>query len=120
MYDEYHTSADNLDLITADHLADTLSALAEIIDIVDADRQLIRTEPRGEPQLSRHSIEGAMSRELLERRDEEKEALFWLLNLADGEHDLLDIAEQARLDFSVIDQTATLAVKANLVREVAT
>jgi aminopeptidase-like protein len=116
-YAEYHTSADNLDLIGAEHLADTLSALTDIVDLIDADLRLIRTEPRGEPQLSRHSIEGTMSRELLGGRDESKEALFWLLNLADGGHTLFDVVERSGLPLAVISETADALLAADLVRE---
>jgi aminopeptidase-like protein len=117
-YDEYHTSDDDLDFITSEHLADTLTALAEVIDVIDADVTLARVEPRGEPQLSRHSIEAAISRDLLLRGDDAKQALFWLLNLADGHHSLLDVAERSGLDFALLASTADLLLDAGLVREV--
>jgi len=116
-YEEYHTSDDDVDFISAAHLADTLAALAEIVDAVDADITLVRTEPRGEPQLSRHDIEASMSRSLLRRGDEAKQALFWLLNLADGHHGLIDIAERSGLEIGLLAETATALMDARLLHE---
>jgi aminopeptidase-like protein len=33
-------------------------------------------------------------------------AMLWILNLSDGEHSLLDIAERADLPFKIVRQTA--------------
>lgn len=34
-------------------------------------------------------------------------AMLWVLNLADGKHTLLDIAQRARMPFSLIRETAS-------------
>jgi aminopeptidase-like protein len=104
-YDGYHTSRDDLDLITPEALADTLVALVEIVRTVDEAVVYERTEPRGEPHLSRHGIDGRMTAALLGGADA-RSALFWLLNLADGTHDLLEIAEHAGVP---VDELAALA-----------
>jgi aminopeptidase-like protein len=116
MYPEYHTSADNLDLIAPQHLADTLAALLEIVEAVDANDVFLRTEPHGEPQLSRHALEGTMTGSLLRGGDREKQALFWLLNLADGDHDLLAIAERAEIPIELVDRMANNLEQAGLLR----
>jgi aminopeptidase-like protein len=115
-YDAYHTSDDDLDLISAESLADSLDALEEIVRAVDANRRPVRIDGRGEPQLSRHAIEGAMTGDLLAGADARKEALFWTLNLADGRHDLLDVAERTDVPFAVVDETASALERAGLVR----
>ena len=116
LYPEYHTSADNLDLIAPEHLADTLAALLEIVESVDANDVFLRTEPHGEPQLSRHALEGTMTGSLLTGGDREKQALFWLLNLADGDHDLLAVAERAGVPFEFVRRTADNLEQAGLLR----
>ncbi len=116
LYDAYHTSADDLDFISAPRLADTLSALAEIVDVIDGNGRLVRTEPRGEPQLSRHGIDAAMSGALLAGRDGGHQALFWLLNLADGRHDVLDVAERAGIPFAAVEQAARDLTEAGILR----
>jgi aminopeptidase-like protein len=95
-YPGYHTSRDDLDLITPDALADTLDALLEIVRTVDGAVIFERTEPRGEPHLSRHGIDARMTASLLAGA-EPGNALFWLLNLADGTRDLLEIADRAQV-----------------------
>jgi aminopeptidase-like protein len=35
-------------------------------------------------------------------------AMLWVLNLSDGEHSLLDIAERARTPFRLVAETAEL------------
>jgi aminopeptidase-like protein len=116
MYPEYHTSADDLDLIAPQHLADSLAALLEIVEVVDANEVFVRTEPHGEPQLSRHALEGSMSGTLLTGGDREKQALFWLLNLADGDHDLLAVAARTELPFALVRATAEALEQAGLLR----
>jgi aminopeptidase-like protein len=43
--------------------------------------------------------------------------LLWLLNLADGKHSLLDMAERANVPFSRICAAAGLAIDAQLIKE---
>ena len=40
--------------------------------------------------------------------------MLWVLNLSDGEHSLLDIAERATLEFSTIRRTADLLAEHEL------
>jgi aminopeptidase-like protein len=44
-------------------------------------------------------------------------ALLWVLNLADGRHSLLDIAERAGLKFETIHAAAELLVDHGLLQE---
>ena len=117
-YPEYHTSADDLSVISPGDLGATLAALREIVEAVDANRTYTRTEPHGEPQLSRHGLSGAMTLSLLAGGEEERRALFWVLNLADGHHDLLAIAARAQIPFRTVRGVAEMLEVAGLVRPV--
>jgi aminopeptidase-like protein len=44
-------------------------------------------------------------------------AMLWLLNLSDGKHSLLDIAERSGLGFTSIKKAADLLVEHRLLRE---
>jgi aminopeptidase-like protein len=44
-------------------------------------------------------------------------ALLWVLNLSDGHHSLLDIAERARLPFATIAGAAGALLRVELLRE---
>jgi aminopeptidase-like protein len=103
-FPEYHTSADNLDLIAPQHLALSYRLVLAVIDILEKDRVLISTNPKCEPALGRRGLYSSIGgdRSAYER----SMAMLWALNLADGSHSLLDMAERANLPFSVIEETA--------------
>jgi aminopeptidase-like protein len=41
--------------------------------------------------------------------------MLWVLNLSDGNHALLDIADRAKMDFKLIEKAAALLEKAGLI-----
>jgi aminopeptidase-like protein len=45
-------------------------------------------------------------------------AMLWTLNLSDGQHSLLDIAERSGLSFNTIRQAATLLCEYELLQEI--
>jgi aminopeptidase-like protein len=112
-YPEYHTSADDLGLISPVQLAGSLLALARILDIVDADRTLLGCAPYGEPQLGRRGLYGSIGVGL--PTEDGRRALLWVLNLADGRHSLVDVAERSGLSFWLLHAAAEAAREAGLV-----
>ena len=116
-YPEYHTSADDLSFIGADALADSLLALAEILDVLEGNRVLERVDPHGEPQLGRRGLYDAIGAGLPETVEESRQALLWVLNGSDGETSLLDLAKRASLPFPVLEDAAATLETAGLVRE---
>jgi aminopeptidase-like protein len=111
-YPEYHTSADNLDLIRPACLVDSLEKLKRAVDIIEHDGVYRSLNPKGEPQLGRrglyHSISGQKD------AADSHMALLWTLNLADSNHSLFDIAERAGLPFSTILSAANALSNAKL------
>jgi aminopeptidase-like protein len=57
-----------------------------------------------------------MSAGLLGGSDEDKQALFWLLNLADGRYDVAAVAERAELPVEVVAGAARRLEDAGIVR----
>lgn len=112
-YPEYHTSADNLSFISSDRLADSYATILDAINIIDRDRLLINLQPKGEPQLGRRGIYGKIGGTANAWRN--NLAMLWVLNLSDGKHSLLDIAERADLPFDVVYAAAELLEEAALV-----
>ncbi len=114
-YPEYHTSADNLDLVRPEALAESLALYLEVFGLLEADRTYLNLSPKGEPQLGRRGLyrslggEGSRDREL---------ALLWVLNQSDGEHSLLDVAERSGLAFGTVRAAAEALIEAELLREV--
>jgi aminopeptidase-like protein len=110
-YREYHTSADNLDLVQPDALARSLDACLAIVSILERDCRYLNTSPCGEPQLGRRGLYRSTGGNALPNREL---AMLWTLNLSDGAHSLLDIAERAGLEFALIAQVADELIAAGL------
>ncbi len=111
-FPEYHTSADNLNFVKPGSLADSFSKILSTIYILEYNRRFLNKNPKCEPQLGRRGIYRALS----DRKDGGKQelALLWVLNLSDGEHTLLEIAERSHLTFEMIYHAATMLVEHDL------
>jgi len=108
-FPEYHSSADDLDLVTPAALADSLAALLAILDVLEHDARYDNLAPRGEPQLGRRGVLGdAPFGGPLQR------AVAWVLAYSDGRHGLLDIAERSGLPFRRIHEAASRLVAHDL------
>src|SRR5690606_23118734 len=55
-FPEYHTSADDLDFVTPEALAESLAAYEAILQVLEGNRTYISTQPYGEPQLGRRGL----------------------------------------------------------------
>jgi len=108
-YPEYHTSADNLEFVSPEHLAHSLCACEAILDVLENDGRYRNLNPHCEPQLGRRGLySGVAGKSELPSMEL---ALLWVLNQSDGDHGLLDIAERSGLEFNVIHAAAS-ALKA--------
>jgi len=112
---EYHTSADDLHLVQPAFLAESLEKYLAVIDVLEQDRVYVNTQPKCEPQLGRRGLYRAIGAAGNARAHEM--ALLWVLNLSDGQHGLLDIAERARVPFSDIARAAEVLQQAGLLLE---
>jgi len=113
-FPEYHSSADDLDLIDAASLGDSLAAALEILDVLERDRVYRSRNPYGEPQLGRRGLYREVSAGAPRAEETAQRALLWVLNQADGTNSLLDVAERAGLPFAVIAAAADALVGADL------
>jgi aminopeptidase-like protein len=114
-YPEYHTSADNPDFVSPEAMADTLETLWDAVGILERNRKYHNTSPYGEPQLGKRGLYGSLGG----RSDTQQiqMAMLWVLNLSDGSHSLLDIAERSTLPFTVVADAAQALHGAGLVKE---
>jgi aminopeptidase-like protein len=104
-FPEYHTSADNLDFIRAEALADSLEALTNIVDVLEHDARYLNTSPYGEPQLGRRGLYRPIGGQQ-DAAAYDQMVLLWVLNLSDGRHSLLDIARRAERPFAMVRAAA--------------
>jgi aminopeptidase-like protein len=104
LFPEYHSSADDLDLVTAESLGASFRAALEVIDVVERNGRYRNLSPYGEPQLGRRGLYQSVP-----DGTNPEVAYLWLLNLSDGANDLLAIAERSGLPFETVrDAAATL------------
>ena len=103
---EYHTSADSLDFIRPDHLDQSYRLIVETIDLIESDVVYSNTIPKCEPQLGKRGLYGAIGGD--KDAAAANMAMLWILNLSDGTHSLLEIAERAGLPFGTVRSAADL------------
>jgi aminopeptidase-like protein len=104
-FPEYHTSADNLEFVDPLALAESAATILSVFDVLEHDRAYVNLNPKCEPQLGRRGLYGALGGTGIKQAEL---AMLWVLNLSDGKHTLLDIAQRSRLPFDAISAAATL------------
>jgi len=111
-YPQYHTSADDLTLVTPASLGESLLQLLRVVQVFEENARYLNLNPKCEPQLGRRGLyrqiggtKDAAAREL---------AMLWVLNLSDGHHDLFDIAIRSGAPFDQIRRAADALREANL------
>ena len=114
-YPEYHTSADNPDFVQPRYLADSFAKLLSVLRILEDNGTYLNQNPKGEPQLGRRGL----YRSIGGQKDEKVRelAMLWVLNLSDGDHTLLDIAERSALEFGLIRDAADRLLEHDLLRD---
>ena len=115
-FPEYHTSADDLDLVDSAALADSLATLLTIVEVLEGNGVFRNLNAKCEPQLGRRGLYATLGGHTGDRRGQE-EALLWVLNLSDGRHSLLDIAERSGQPFNVIRGAAAALAAHGLLEE---
>jgi aminopeptidase-like protein len=116
-YREYHTSADDLSFVTPAALDEALHACRTIVEVLEGNFSYVNQSPKCEPQLGKRGLYRALgggldgaSREM---------AMLWVLNLSDGRHTLLDIAERSGLPFPAVREAATALAEHGLLKRAA-
>lgn len=113
-YPEYHTSGDTPSLVKPDRLADSLRRYLEVFEVLEGNRAYLNLSPKCEPQLGKRGLYGSVGGR--SHAVASQLAMLWVLNLSDGRHSLLDIAERARLRFPEIAAAARALERAGLLR----
>lgn len=109
-YPEYHTSADNLDLVQPRYLGDSFLKSLSILEVLEGNGTYQNLNPKCEPQLGKRGLYDSIGVNEM--------AMLWVLNLSDGCNTLLDIAERAGLKFDAVFSAARTLWEKNLVKKV--
>ena len=85
--------------------------------MLEGNRRYRNLSPKGEPQLGRRGLYGAIGGR--SDAEERQMAMLWVLNLSDGDHSLLDVAERAGLPFALVADVAGALEQAGLLSRTA-
>ncbi len=113
-FPEYHTSADDLAFVSAEHLVESYRVIGTVLGANDRNRTMRNLEPFAEPQLGTRGLYRALGG--TEIADAQL-AMLWVLNQSDGATDLLDIAERSGIAFDSIVDTAAVLEQHGLLTE---
>jgi aminopeptidase-like protein len=109
-YPQYHTSADDLNFVSPQNLAESFDLYMKVFYVLENNHMYLNTNPKCEAQLGKrglYSSTGGGS-----GIKEQEMAYLWILNLSDGNNNLLEIARRSGFSFEVI-KTASDRLKDN-------
>ena len=113
---EYHTSGDNLDFVQPSSLEDSFYKYLEVVYILENNKRYVNLNPNCEPNLGSRGlynlVGGAKGGNNFAVR------LLWVLNLSDGENDLLEIAIRSGIKFREIKEAVERLKEVGLVKGV--
>jgi len=110
-FPEYHTSADDLNLVRPDALGDSFGKLLRIVHVLETNETFVNQKPHCEPRLGKRGLYNATGGT---SPVDTQMALLWVLNLSDGSHDLLDIATRSGLPYATIQHASNLLAATDL------
>ncbi|MEH2285564.1 MAG: DUF4910 domain-containing protein [Nostoc sp.] len=111
-FPEYHTSADDLNFVQPQYLAESFFQCNSMLSILNNNEIYYNKNPKCEPQLGKRGIYRAAGGNKDSGLNEM--AILWVLNLSDGQHTLLDIAERSGMSFDVIKSAADILLAHDL------
>jgi aminopeptidase-like protein len=114
-FPEYHTSADNLELVQPAYLADSFAKYLAVLNVLENNQKYRSKNPKCEPQLGKRGLYRMIGGQEEGRREEL--AMLWVLNLSDGQHTLLDIVERSGLAFATVYKAARVLQAHDLLEE---
>jgi aminopeptidase-like protein len=115
-YPEYHSSADNLALVKPEALEDSFLMYRQVINMLEANKKYVGTNLKCEPNLGKRGLYSMVGGDNWGKNFQL--ALLWILNLADGNHSLLDISKRSEIDFESISQAARKLFEHKLLLEI--
>ena len=114
-YPEYHTSLDNLEVVTPTGLQGGFSVLRDCVELLEKNR-VYRATCFGEPQLGRRQLFPSLG---TKKTPQMVMDTLNVLAYADGKHDLVGISTIARIPFFRLFPIVDELIKAGLLAEVA-
>jgi aminopeptidase-like protein len=115
-FPEYHTSGDNLDFVNARALSDSIDSVVQVLNVFDNNVAFQNLSPYGEPQMGKRGLYRKTGG--LQSIEDSILAKLWVLNLSDGENDLLDISIRSNINFEILQDASKELFDAGLLQPI--
>ncbi len=103
-YKEYHTSADNKDFISFEAMEKSVEKYLEVIYLIENNYTYINKNPNCEPMLGKRGLYPSLGSQ--KETEELIRAIMWVLNLSDGQNDLIEICNKSKINYKIIIEAA--------------
>lgn len=114
-YPEYHTSADNMNIISPEGFEGSFDVIMECLNIIE-ENKIYAMNILGMPQLGKRNLYPSLSRKGI--YDEELMAMLNLMTYVDGKMDLLEVSERINYSCTKLIFIAEKLVKEKILREI--
>ena len=114
-YEEYHTSLDNLDYISSEGLFGAYEVLTKCIDCIESNK-IYKATTLCEPQMGRRNLRPTLGASTNMAAD--VKLMSNILVYADGEYDLLDMANKLNISMHEMLQSIGILVEEGLLKEI--
>jgi len=111
-YSHYHTSLDDLSFVSVDEIVNAALRILKLAFVLENNSYPVSLSQYGEPNFSSRGLQSPLGAK--RDRDLEVMSIKWILNLADGEHDLIEISELSGIDPVIILNTTEKLVSNHL------
>jgi len=115
-FDEYHTSADNLDFVCKNHLTETYKVCLKYVKMLEQNNRYINLFPKCEPQMGKRGIYRKTGGQKINSTSQT--AMKWVLNYSDGQHDVFSIADKSQLSVDVLHKAAKILEEQKLIMRI--
>ena len=112
-FSEYHTSKDDLTVVSKESLFDTFRLLLKVVYVLETDR-IYTNNYRGEPFFKKHNIRYPTQREGIDVS--EPYYIKILASEIDGNNSLLDISQKWEIPLDILSKLTKIMLKADLIK----
>jgi aminopeptidase-like protein len=114
-FQEYHTSADDLNFVCGASLSDSVAKALTVIDVIEQNFKYLNLKPFCEPKLGDYGLYSSIGGR---SPGDFQMAILWLLNMSDGTNSLLDIAARCNLPWEILKKAVRALDEAGLLKPI--
>jgi aminopeptidase-like protein len=112
--EEYHSSLDDKERLSFAAMEKCIDAYENILSSIENNGLYLNTKPDGEPHLGKYGLYDDIGDSGSKQPPALQNAIMWVLNMSDGRHDLMAIAEKSGYPFSLVAEASRRLLAADL------